>query len=356
MRLLAALHQMVLVKFDIDGVIKILLAIIGVKQGDLLGPGLFTFFHAAVMETWRATSDYPLTTFRTRPDFVMSGRPHDTAGEELCIGDSEYADDTALPFETRHDVEEQTPALMVHFARWGMEIHAGVLDPTVVGPISAKMIKDSKSEIMFCPKPLHMYADRETYDGVDVSPILLPGDGFMLVVDEFCYLGDIIAADGSDDRAVDARIASGGKAFGALRGCIFSSSSVSPQAKRAVYEGLVLANTLYGSECWALTETLRQRLRVFQGQCVRAMCRVTRKHTWDHHISTSELEQRLGLDTIEMYVARRQLRWLGHVSRMDFDCRLPRKMLSAWVPHKRPRGAPKMTYERSIAIGNWQGS
>ena len=30
-----------------------------------------------------------------------------------------------------------------------------------------------------------------------------------------------------------------------------------------------------------------------------------------------------------MYVHRRQLRWLGHVSRMDHETRLPRRMLIA---------------------------
>ena len=32
---------------------------------------------------------------------------------------------------------------------------------------------------------------------------------------------------------------------------------------------------------------------------------------------------------------------------MDFNDRLPRRMLSSWVPHPRPRGAPMMTYGRS---------
>ena len=53
------------------------------------------------------------------------------------------------------------------------------------------------------------------------------------------------------------------------------------------------------------------------------------------------------LDTIDAYVSRRQLRWLGHVRRMPFD-RLPRRMLSSWVSSTRPRGAPRMTYGRSI--------
>ena len=38
----------------------------------------------------------------------------------------------------------------------------------------------------------------------------------------------------------------------------------------------------------------------------------------------------MGLESIETYVSRRQVRWLGHVARMSFD-RMPRKMLSSWV-------------------------
>ena len=71
----------------------------------------------------------------------------------------------------------------------------------------------------------------------------------------------------------------------------------------------MLSIALYGCESWCLPEQLLDRLRVFHAQCVRAMCRVTRWHTWQHHISTQELEQRLGLDDIDTYVKRRQLPW-----------------------------------------------
>ena len=109
----------------------------------------------------------------------------------------------------------------------------------------------------------------------------------------------------------------------------------------------MLSIALYGCECWSLPEALLERLRVFHAQCLRAMCRVTRMHTWRWHITTHELGQRMGLDSIDVYIARRQLRWLGHVRRMDFE-RLPRRMLSSWVPEPRPCGAPKMTYGRTI--------
>ena len=171
----------------------------------------------------------------------------------------------------------------------------------------------------------------------------------MPVVSVFRYLGDFVSGDLSDECAVEARISDAGKAFGALRKCLFGSHSVTPQAKRRAYEALILSILLFGCEGWCLTEALVQRLRAFHGQCVRAMCRVTRTHTWRHHITSEELRERLSLDSIDYYVARRQLRWLGHVSRMNFE-RLPRRMLSSWVPHKRPVGAPRFTMAKAMDV------
>ena len=340
--LLKAMHKTVLVQFDVDGIVKTIAAIIGVKQGDLLGPLLFTFFVAAVMETWRSSSSYQLPTFRSARDFQMTGRRSTARGDEFTVPDELYADDTALPFCSRADLDVQSPRLMAHFARWGLEVHEGILDS------NGSVAKESKSEVLFCSAPLHTYMEPSTFDGADLSYVLLPHSRFMPIVSEFPYLGDIVARDGGDGSAVDRRISSAGKAFGALRKVLFSSTSVNFAAKRAVFESIILSILLYGCESWSLTELHLQRLRLFHAQCLRAMCRVTRKHVWDHHIPTQELGQRLGIETIDTYVTRRQLRWLGHVRRMDYDRRLPRHMLSAWAPHPRPLGAPKMTYGRSI--------
>ena len=226
--------------------------------------------------------------------------------------------------------------MMQHFERWGMEVHSG-------NGTAAK----SKSEFMFCPAPAHTYTDAATFDGADLSDVQLPGGRSMHFVQRFCYLGDIVASDCGDAYAVDARIESAGKAFGALRKCVFACTYVSPAAKVAAYEALVLSILLYGAESWCLTEHLYDRLRVFHARCLRCICYVSRKHTREHHISTESLMKQLGVDAIDFYVAQRQLGWAGHVRRMDFD-RLPRRMLSSWVPHKRPPGAPRMTYGRSL--------
>ena len=336
--LLKCLHARVVVKFSVDGIIHTLLSIIGVKQGDILGPILFLFFIAAVMITWKKVYGRSLCIFRSKADFVMTGRSYRARGEEFALADSEYADDTATLFEDRTETDVGVPHVMKHFDRFGMEVHRG--DRRIEN-------KKSKSEVLFCPKPLHMYDNPDTFDGTDLSDISLGEHCYIPIVDESCYLGSIVSSDCTDEADVDNRIEKAGAAFGALRKPLFSSTSVTYKAKRMVYVGLILAILLYGAEAWCLTEKLYNRLRVFHARCIRAMCRVTRKHTFDHRISNAQLRGRTGILSIDTYITRHQLRWAGHVARMPFK-RLPRKMLSSWVRSRRPCGAPQLTYGRML--------
>jgi hypothetical protein len=71
-------------------------------------------------------------------------------------------------------------------------------------------------------------------------------------------------------------------------------------------------------------------------------------HVERYSITNQELIDRLGLQTIETYLAQRQLQWLGHVCRMDWT-RLPRKLLTAWVPVEETRvgGGESLLGERA---------
>ena len=336
--LLKALHNDLIVKFEFDGIVHEVNCTIGVKQGDILGPVLFIIYMAGVMNNWKKVSDCPAIVFRTRMDDVLTGRRHTTKGECFELNDSEYADDTAVLFDSRSTAAKYCPLLVRHFKEYGMEIHSGD---------ERDLSKMSKTEILFVAASPSAYRDQSTYDNVDLGVIPLGNRKFFPVVDKFCYLGSILARDCSDDKDVQARIDRASGAFGSVRKEIFTNRNINFEAKKIIYEGIILAILLYGCESWCLTEKLYKKLRLFHHRCLRAMCRVTRWHTWKHHVSNEELMNRTNLRPIDSYINKRQLQWAGHVMRMPSN-RLPRKILTSWLPCPRPKGCPAFTYGRAL--------
>ena len=276
--LLKSLHANVNITFIVNDISQTIECVIGVKQGDILGPILFTFYLAAIMITWRTIHARPLCIFHSKQDDVLTGRKFSDQGDNIALPDSEYADDTAVLFVSRASLVTSTPVMIKHFARFGMSVHVG------------RGEQKSKSEALFVSAPLHCYANPDTYDGADLSNIQLDDATFIPVVALFCYLGSMLTRDCRDDADVERRIEAASGAFGALRKCIFSSTKLTFIAKRTAYNVLILSILLYGCESWCLTEKLYNKLqRTFHRRCVRSMCRVTRKHTKAHHISTIEL-------------------------------------------------------------------
>lgn len=290
------------------------------------------------MISWRSSVNRPLCLFRTKNDFVLTGRKPTTKGDDFSFDDSEYADDTAVLFESRNEVETFCPLLIDHFKRFGMEVHVG--DTRIAD-------KPSKTEILFVAGPNSAYTFPDTYDNANLDRVRLDGSCFLPIVDQFCYLGTILSRSCSDEADVANRIRKASNAFGSLRKCLLANPKISLSIKSSVYVGLVLPILLYGSESWCLTENLFHMLRLFHHRCVRSMCGVTMKDVFEKHLSTADLLIKLKMLSIDSYVSKRQLRWLGHVARMGYD-RLPRKLLSSWVPSKRPKGAPQFTYGRGI--------
>ena len=133
--------------------------IIGVKQGDILGPLLFIFHLAAVMITWRVTHEQPLCIFYTKMDDVLTERRYNTVrnSEKFTLPDFEYADDTAVLFPSREDVEYSAPHLLAHVSKFDLEIHVGTPE------------KSSKSIVLFVSAPNRTYTNPLTYDGCNLD-------------------------------------------------------------------------------------------------------------------------------------------------------------------------------------------
>jgi hypothetical protein len=229
-----------------------------------------------------------------------------------------------------------------------MQIHAG---PT------GKADK-SKTEMTYFAAPYSTYITvdlsttpptfiSECGEVVDFSDIAIDADRAVPITFKFKYLGSMLHHTTSDESDVNARVAQASGAYGALSDCLFSSPDVTPEAKGEAYKTLVLGILLYGSESWALTQKSWSKLRAFHNQCVRRMCRTTTHQQWKSHIRNSTLRCRLRVEEIEVYVYRRQLAWLGDISRMPMD-RMPRVLLSAWVAADRPAGGQKYSYAKGM--------
>ena len=329
--LVARLHNGAVVKFCVGDVDKEVFSTIGVRQGSCEGPVLWLFMIQAALETM----DWPVE----KPQFctVRDGQVHGMRGpakplkleETFEFWRSLFADDCAIMFNTRDDMITGTRYLFDHLRSFGLLMHLGR-----GGAVS-------KTEAMFIP------GGRRTHNEGDCSNFTVH-DGYVTFCDEFRYLGSIIHYSLRADVDVGRRITSATAAFGALRESVFANRRITPAVKGKVYTTLVLSTLLYGSECWSLREDLLRRMRSFHNDCVRVMCRVTLAHVFRHRIPNCDLLRRLGLWSLDEYYHNRLLKWAGHIARMDFATRLPRRLLTGWMAETRPIGRPYMTFGHTI--------
>ena len=123
-------------------------------------------------------------------------------------------------------------------------------------------------------------------------------------------------------------IAKASRAFGCLRGSIFSNPILSLTKKRMVYvKSIVTSVLLYSAETWTLKADHVRRLNTFHNRCVRTVLGITRYHQCQLRLSSKLLANRFGMDwSIPDFIMDRRLQWLGHMGRMK-DERVPKQLL-----------------------------
>ena len=152
----------------------------------------------------------------------------------------------------------------------------------------------------------------------------------------------MLEANGGIVEEVGERIAKAARAFGSLKGPVFSNSNLSYKTKRMVYKAVVLGVLLYGSETWTTKHNMTRRLEAFHNHCLRGIVGITSAQQRIEHISSVQVASKFGMEeSLEDLIVERRLRWLGHVARME-DHRLPKKVLFGWLPQQRPAHGTKM--------------
>jgi len=186
-------------------------------------------------------------------------------------------------------------------------------------------INVGKSKVMKCRKNGGM-------DGMDIR---LNGRA-MEQVDKWQYLGVIVSNKGGGGEEMINRINEGNKMFGAMNG-IWKNRNMNRKIKMELYESVVLAKVLYGSEVWCMSVSDRKKLEVFEMKCLRRICGVNRMD----RVRNEEIKRRCGVKRGVLERAdERMLKWFGHMERMARD-RLVRRIYEAEVEGDRGRGRPR---------------
>ena len=162
-------------------------------------------------------------------------------------------------------------------------------------------------------------------------------------MDTFCYLGDVLSADGGVEAAVTARIRSGWLRFREL--VPFLASGAPPLwMKGRVYAACVRPRMTYGCETWPVRLDHIRRLEVAEKRMIRWMAGPSLRE----RCTTDDLRARMGLAGVTSVLRQARLRWFGHVERKEED---------DWVKHvtqftvegSRPVGRPLKTWREVVA-------
>lgn len=273
----------------------------GVKQGCVLSPLIFNIIL----------------------DFVLRLATKKAGGIQwtpfIKLLDLDYADDIVAMTHTMSEMKNFLSDLVKCASIVGLRINVGKTKLMRINP--PMRTTRSTSQI---PQSLEI-------DGVAVEE-----------VNEFTYLGSVIATDGGTEFDVRRRITLANVAFGSLRN-IWYSKRLTLKLKLKIYQSNVLSVLLYGCETWRVVQSLTSKLQVFVNKCLRKICGIF----FPERISNDELHSRTKQRLVGDIIRQRKWRWIGHTLRKPPDD-ICRRALNWNPPGQRSRGRPKNTWQLSV--------
>jgi len=284
-----------------DGVSDWFSVNVGLRQGCVMSPWLFNLFMDGVVREVNAR---------------MLGRGCEMVhgNETWHLSQLLFADDTALVA----DSEERLSMLVKEFGR--------VCDRRKLN------VNVGKSKVMRCANDARMGS----------MNVVLKGQ-VLEEVNMFKYLGSNVSANGGCENEVVYRLNEGAKVLGVVNRVV-RSMNVSLGAKRCLYERVVVPTVLYGAETWALRESERKKLNVFEMKCLRSMIGVSRMD----RVRNELVRERTGvMNDLAGRVDRCVLRWFGHVERMNEE-RMVKRVMNSSMSGRRPRGRPKFAWMNGV--------
>ena len=124
---------------------------------------------------------------------------------------------------------------------------------------------------------------------------------------------------------------------------LLKDRNIPRKVKLVIYTTILRPVLTYGHESWTLTSRTRSKVQATEMKVLRLIKGVTRMD----RIRNVDIRNELEIDDILKLIERGQLRWFGHVKRME-NARYPRKFFE-WQPDgTRPVGRPKRRWGENV--------
>jgi len=262
---------------------------------------------------------------------TLLGQNHNTAGLPISLFYLLYVDDGAFLFQNLDSLIRGANLLYHHFRTFGLRMH-----------IATSPTKTSKTEVVYFPPSLRT----EDYS-VDLDMHVPVADGHITFTRRFRYLGAWLCDTLRDTYyEIQTRIETTAQ-VASLRD-FFRSPHIPLYLKRRIYLAIPFNTALYGCESWTLTEHDRRLLTTFHHKSIRRILNISMLEVWLDSITNKNVRQRFRITNILDTVTRRQLLWIGKVTRMG-SLRTPRRLLGSWIHHPRRPGRPQQSYRHTYA-------
>ena len=290
----------------------------GVKHGCVLAPFLFNIFFTCMFS--HAVRDLVKGVYiRYRLDgslFDLRPLAAKTKSLQSFLQEVLFADDCALVAHTESDLQLMQDRFSSASKLFGLTVSIG------------------KTKVLHQPAP-------NTHPP---APNIIIDDTLLGNVDHFIYLGSSISCDGSLDKEIATRISKASQALGRLRNRVLIQHNIQLLTKLKFYNAVVLPSLLYGCDTWTLYRRHVKKLESFHKRTLRSILGIK----WQDRITNLEVLDRANSTSIESMLIKAQLRWVGHIIRME-EFRMPRRLMYGELQlSKRNQGRPKLRYKDTV--------
>ena len=318
-KIIQSFHDGMLAQIIHDGKLSSLFTVNnGTKQGCVLAPLLFALYFAVMLNHALKDNHFGIPiSFRATGGLLNIRRftaKTKVISEIIC--ELLFADDCALVSQSLEQLQQMVNCFANACRDFGLTIST------------------KKTEIVYQPPRNSQYQDLTVY--VHDTPVK--------TVSSFCYLGSTISEKASLDEEINVRFSKASEAYGKLEKRLWKSHDICLKTKIQVYQAVVIPTLLYGCETWTPYRRQIKMLDAFHLRKLRSICNIS----WKDKITNHEVLHRCQISGIESFLLKAQLRWTGHVIRMD-NKRLPKIMLYGQIANKtRPEGRPRLRFKDKL--------